>query len=71
MSTIGLALPFARAGAGLQHALAEIAARWQEARRLRQTRRYVMDMDERTLADIGVSRAQALFEIDCALRQND
>ena len=37
---------------------------WQRARRRRQTRRYIMTMDEQALSDIGVSRAQALFEID-------
>ncbi len=37
---------------------------WQQARLRRQSRHYLMTMDERTLSDIGVSRAQALFEID-------
>lgn len=40
------------------------AQAWRQARLRRQTRRYVLTMDERTLSDIGVSRAQALFEID-------
>lgn len=44
-----------------------ILSLWQrarEARRRRGLRRYVMETDELSLADIGVSRAQALFEID-------
>jgi uncharacterized protein YjiS (DUF1127 family) len=57
-----------RPGFGLRQVAALIAARWRSARKLRQARRYVMAMDERTLADIGVSRAQALFEIDRAGR---
>lgn len=53
-----------RRGAGWRILLAAWAARWQQARRVRQARRYILEMDERMLSDIGVSRAQALFEID-------
>jgi uncharacterized protein YjiS (DUF1127 family) len=41
-----------------------VAGRWQQARQRRATRRYIMAMDEHMLADLGVSRAQALFEIE-------
>jgi uncharacterized protein YjiS (DUF1127 family) len=44
-----------------------ILSLWQrarEARRRRGLRRYLMETDELSLADIGVSRAQALFELD-------
>ena len=46
------------------------AQAWRRARLRRQTRRYIMMMDERTLSDIGVSRAQVLFEIDNDRHQN-
>lgn len=39
-------------------------ARWRRAWRARQFRRSLLEMDDRMLSDIGVSRAQALFELD-------
>jgi len=44
--------------------VAALADRWERARRLRETRRYIQQMDDHMLSDIGISRAQALFEID-------
>lgn len=66
--SLGLVLPFRRPAMrrrslGLGHAAATLLARWQAARLRRETRRYIMEMDDHMLADIGVSRAQALFEI--------
>lgn len=67
MTSIGLALPGRRRGNGVWRWVVLLAQGWQRARRLRATRHYVMEMDAHMLADIGVSRAQALFEIDRAL----
>lgn len=69
MTSIGLVLPVRRQGSeqqelGLRRFAATVVAHWRRAVLLRQTRRYVMQMDDRTLADLGISRAQALFEID-------
>ncbi|HET9019261.1 MAG TPA: DUF1127 domain-containing protein [Acetobacteraceae bacterium] len=64
MTGIGLALPALRQRGGLRHVLARLVEGWQHRRRLRQTRRYILEMDEHMLSDIGISRAQALFEID-------
>jgi len=67
MTTIGLALPTPR----ITWLRGAVEAKWMhlvEAWRLRETRRYIEQMDDRMLADIGVSRAQALFEIDRATR---
>ena len=41
-----------------------IGRRAIEAWRRLGLRRYLLEMDEQALADIGVSRAQALFELD-------
>ncbi|MDA8253609.1 MAG: DUF1127 domain-containing protein [Rhodospirillales bacterium] len=71
MTSIGLMLPALRRGAGPRRILAALAARWQRRQRLRATRRYVMEMDAPMLADIGVSRAQALFEIDRESMRNE
>lgn len=64
MTTLSLALPFGHIGGGFWHFAAGLAARWRQAQRLRETRRYVAQMDDRMLSDIGVSRAQAAFELD-------
>jgi uncharacterized protein YjiS (DUF1127 family) len=69
MTSFGLAISAPRRGRGLRRLARSLAARWRRVRALRQTRRYIMEMDERMLSDIGVSRAQALFEIDEALRR--
>jgi uncharacterized protein YjiS (DUF1127 family) len=63
MNTIALSRPAAHGSLGLGRAAASLWARWQHARRLHETRRYLEQMDDRMLQDIGVSRAQALFEI--------
>lgn len=39
-----------------------IAAKWRAARLRRATQRYLAEMDDHMLSDIGVSRAQALFD---------
>ena len=65
MTSISLVLPVRRRWEwGLRRFTITLAARWHAARQRRETRRYIMGMDEHMLADIGVSRAQALFEID-------
>jgi uncharacterized protein YjiS (DUF1127 family) len=68
MNTLSLALPLSRAGArvggGLGQVAATLLARWQHARKLAETRRYLAAMDDHMLADLGVSRAQAAFELD-------
>jgi uncharacterized protein YjiS (DUF1127 family) len=69
MTSIGLSLPALRFGTGLGHALQTLVARWQEARARAETRRYLSEMDDHMLQDLGVSRAQALFEVDHALRR--
>lgn len=64
MTGILLALSFRRQEEGLRQRVAALATRWRQARRRRELRRYIMEMDEHMLSDIGVSRAQALFDID-------
>ncbi len=71
MTSNVLALPVLRQAngrprSGLRNMVAALRERWVRARRLRETRRYVLGMDQHMLADIGVSRAQALFELDRA-----
>ena len=45
--------------------LASALVQWaQSARRRRGLHRYIAAMDDATLADVGVSRAQLEFEID-------
>ncbi len=68
MSDIGLSLPVLRFGTGLGHSLRTLATRWREARKLAETRRYLSEMDDHMLQDLGVSRAQAFFEVDEAQR---
>lgn len=68
MSTLSLTLPFDRFGTGLGHAARSLVARWRHARRIAETRRYLSQMDDHMLADLGVSRAQASFELDRASR---
>ncbi len=63
MQSITLRLPH-MPRVGLARAAASLMARVQHWRRLRETRRYLADMDEHMLHDIGVSRAQALFDVD-------
>ncbi len=67
MNTLSPTLPVSRFGAGLGHAARVLLARWRHARQVRRTRRYLMEMDEHALQDIGVSRAQAMFELERAL----
>ena len=69
MTSIGLALPVFGRRIGVRRMVARLAGRWQQARQLRAARRYLMEMDDHTLADIGASRAQALFQIDQAIRR--
>jgi uncharacterized protein YjiS (DUF1127 family) len=64
MSTLTLTLPISRFGTGLGHAVQTLQARWEHARKLRETRRYLEQMDDHMLSDLGVSRAQAAFELD-------
>ena len=64
MSEIGLVGSVVRRDVGLRRWAAAVSARWRRARQRRETRRYIMAMEPHMLADIGVSRAQALFEID-------
>ncbi len=66
MNTLVLRQPLDRFGSGIGHAARALLAQWRAARELRETRRYVAEMDDRMLADIGVSRAQALFDLDNA-----
>lgn len=68
MSTLSLPLPFGRFGIGFGQAFRTFAARWRHARRLAETRRYLQAMDDHMLNDLGVSRAQAMFELDRAPR---
>jgi uncharacterized protein YjiS (DUF1127 family) len=53
---------------GLGGTLSMLAARWHRTAMLRRARRQVAEIDDDMLADIGVSRAQAMFEIDRAIR---
>ncbi len=65
MTSISLVLPVRRRREwGLRRLATSLLTRWRKARLRRETRRYIMGMDDHMLADIGVSRAQALFEID-------
>ncbi len=66
MNTIGLTLPFARVGGGFGRAASALWARWTYARQMRETRHYLEQMDDHMLQDLGVSRAQAGFELDQA-----
>ena len=72
MSTTILSHPFGRFNAGRLHiGLGRLAqalwARWQYAREVRATQRTLAQMDDHMLQDLGVSRAQAAFELDHAL----
>jgi uncharacterized protein YjiS (DUF1127 family) len=64
MLTIGLRLPLGSGEVGAGRVLAALVAHWRRMADLRAARRVISEMDERMLSDIGVSRAQALFEID-------
>lgn len=65
MSATVLRLPHPiRRPSGFARALSALAARWHEAVKRRETRRYLSEMDEHMLHDIGISRAQALFDLD-------
>jgi len=68
MTSIGLTLPLAHGGTGLARTVRTLLARWRHARGLAETRRYLEQMDDHMLKDLGVSRAQAVFEIDSAAR---
>ena len=41
-----------------------VADHWRAARAREQSRRYIVEMDDRMLSDIGTSRSEALFQID-------
>ena len=69
MNTISVAQPLfrseiRRAGSVFGRAVAAVWARWRMAARERATRRYLEEMDDHMLNDLGVSRAQVLFEFD-------
>jgi uncharacterized protein YjiS (DUF1127 family) len=64
MTGIALARSIRRREAVVQRCAGALAHRVRRAWRRRELRRYLTRMDEMTLADIGVSRAQALFELD-------
>jgi uncharacterized protein YjiS (DUF1127 family) len=66
MHTLSFPLPFIRSGTGIGHAVQTLAARWRHARQVAEARRYLAQMDDHMLQDLGVSRAQALFEVDAA-----
>lgn len=66
MNTIALTLPVTRASHGATRAVKSLAARLRHQWKLRETRRYLSQMDDHMLQDLGVSRAQALFELDGA-----
>jgi len=59
-----LAMGFSRVATGLRHTAGALVAQWQHARKVRQTQKYLAEMDDHMLADLGVSRAQAAFEAD-------
>ena len=52
--------PFVASSRTVRHA--GIAARLAKAWRIISTRRYLREMDDRMLKDIGISRSQANFE---------
>ena len=49
-------------GAGLRARLSVVLAACREAWRQHRSRTYLLDLDDRALKDIGLSRAQAEFE---------
>ena len=63
MNALALHLSLPRSGE-LARAAAAVWARWQHRRKTRETRRYLAEMGEHMLHDIGVSRAQALFDLE-------
>lgn len=69
MNTLTLGLPLIRFGTGFGRLAAALLARWQHIRRLQETKRYVAQMDDHMLSDIGVSRAQVTFELDRVRRR--
>ncbi len=69
MNTLALGLPFTQIGIGLTHTANALLARVERARKFRQTQRYLAQLDDRMLSDIGVSRAQIEFEIERAVRK--
>lgn len=64
MKTIALEMPVARPRDVGQGLAGTLLARWRAAWQARAMRRYLSEMDDHMLSDIGVSRAQALFELD-------
>jgi uncharacterized protein YjiS (DUF1127 family) len=64
MSSTVVAWPRRRSRGGFRRALAAAWARWMEARQRRETMRYLAQMDDHMLSDLGVSRAQLFFEMD-------
>jgi len=68
MTSIGLTLPRVHVGVGLGRAVHTLLARWHHARQLAEMRRHIAEMDDHMLQDLGVSRAQAYFEVEEASR---
>ena len=68
-TTLSHALPFGRFGDGFGRAAAALVARVRHARQVAETRRYLEQMDDHMLSDLGVSRAQAAFELDHPTQQ--
>jgi uncharacterized protein YjiS (DUF1127 family) len=64
MSSSVLAWPRRPARGAVRRTLATVWARWTEMRRRRETMRYLAEMDDHMLSDLGVSRAQLHFELD-------
>lgn len=64
MTSLVIILPTPRRRSRLRDLAAAMLASWERARRRREARRYLLEMDERMLSDIGISRTQALFEMD-------
>jgi len=54
---------------GLYRTIAARVGRFLQRRRLAASRRWLLDADDRTLADLGISRAQAAFEATCRPRE--
>ena len=69
MNTIILSRPGTRVGVHLQRAAASLLAGWRYRRQMAATRRYLADMDEHMLQDLGVSRAQAAFDLEHVVRK--
>jgi uncharacterized protein YjiS (DUF1127 family) len=67
MTTLSLTQPFTRVGHGFGHVARALLAQWRYAAKLRETQRYLSQMDDHMLSDLGVSRAQVAFELERAI----